>query len=460
MKVSEPVATARADELAHEVPQGSVARGKHSMSAAFRLVCLALLVRLALLVVTHGFVFVESRTNEYASFFNETTNLAGSVAQGSGYSTPFVSVLFGDADMGPSSWVAPAYPYLCAGIFRLFGAFSQQSFLIIVLLQCVFSALTCIPILGLGEMTVGRRAGVLAGLLWTVMPCFSQWAITWIWEVELSALLFTCLFWYALWLDRRGSLRNWAGFGAAWGFAILVNPSLMTLLGLSVLWVGYRKWKRGEKWVKQAVLAAVLCVTVISPWMIRNRVVFGDWVFVRSNFWFEFEMANYHGTYGQDSKARHPYSSPTELAEYKALGELGYTRAKAVKAKQFLREYPGEFATITAKRIVYFWNGRARQFADRIAPIWLPWLYKWLSLAGLAGLLFASLKRVHGWPLFTTAILLYPLPYYITYSQLRYRHVIEPLLLLLIAYGIVEVSARLRGQKQSPLRGPSTESTI
>ena len=41
---------------------------------------------------------------------------------------------------------------------------------------------------------------------------------------------------------------------------------------------------------------------------------------------------------------------------------------------------------------------------------------------------------MHGWDLYLGAIFVYPLPYYITFSQVRYRNALEPLLLLLIAY--------------------------
>ena len=46
--------------------------------------------------------------------------------------------------------------------------------------------------------------------------------------------------------------------------------------------------------------------------------------------------------------------------------------------------------------------------------------------------------------MFFGALLLYPLPYYLTYSQVRYRHVLEPIILLLIAYAGVEVFSKLQ----------------
>jgi hypothetical protein len=43
------------------------------------------------------------------------------------------------------------------------------------------------------------------------------------------------------------------------------------------------------------------------------------------------------------------------------------------------------------------------------------------------------------------SLLLYPLPYYLTYNQVRYRHVLEPLMLLLLCFAI----SRIRVDRQA-----------
>lgn len=399
--------------------------------------------------VSHGFHFTESITKYPALFQNETTNTAASIANGYGYKSPFLGALSGDPKVGPSSWVAPVFTYFCAGVFRVFDPYSRQSFFIIVLAQCLMSAFTCIPILRIGEMTVGRRAGIVAAVAWAVFPWFSQWAITIIWEVTISALLFTCLFWYALRLESSRRWPMWLGFGALWGFALLTNPALLMLLVASVLWLAYRRAGVGIAWFKLMLIAAVTCAVVLSPWLIRNRIVFGQWAFVRTNFGFEFWMGNFHGGHGRDWAGRHPTTNPQEYAEYAKLGELGYVRSKADIAKQTLREYPREFLVLTARRFVTFWDGSTIKYNFPAAPYWLPSSYLPISLLFLPSLIWACIRRVPGWGLFLGAVLLYPLPYYIVLNQVRYRHSIEPLMLLLIAYAGLDLFDRLRGVKRA-----------
>jgi hypothetical protein len=128
------------------------------------------------------------------------------------------------------------------------------------------------------------------------------------------------------------------------------------------------------------------------------------------------------------------------------MGELNYVKSKTALAKQFVIDYPGEFLELTAKRIVWFWDGSAVRYTNGIPALWMPLLYGTFSILLVPSLLLACFKRLHGWPVFLGAILLYPLPYYLTYGQMRYRHALEPLMLLLIVYAISDTISRFRSK--------------
>lgn len=398
------------------------------------------------MLIAHGIPFVESTGPYPALFQNETTAVAASVVNGYGYKSPFLGLLYGDPKTGPTAWVAPIDGYFVAGVFWLFGVFSRQSFMVIVLVQCLVSALTCIPILRIGERTVGRRAAIIAAIAWSVFPWFSQWANTIIWDVPQTALLFNLLFWYALTLERSQSVKRWFGFGALWGFALLTNPALLTLMFVSLLWVAYRQWDRQTFFsiVRPMVLALLMCGVVLAPWLIRNRIVFGQFAFIRTNFPFEFWLGNYHGSHGRDWAGRHPTSVPAERAQYDRMGEMAYVHEKGVEARQFLREYPWEFVGLTGKRFLMFWDGSTMKYNYPVAPYWLSWSYLPLSLLLVPCLIYACVRRIHGWELVLAAFVVYPLPYYITFNQVRYRHALEPLMLLLMAWAALQILDRNR----------------
>ena len=67
-------------------------------------------------------------------FEQETGSIAYALASGKGFSSPFRK------ETGPTAWLTPVYPLLLAGLFRIFGVFSQGAFFAVVFLNAVFSS--------------------------------------------------------------------------------------------------------------------------------------------------------------------------------------------------------------------------------------------------------------------------------------------------------------------------------
>src|SRR6266436_1912678 len=61
----------------------------------------------------------------------ELVRVARAIATGEGFSSPLH-----DMDTGPTAWFTPIYPYLLAGIFKLWGIYSDMSRVIIATLNC------------------------------------------------------------------------------------------------------------------------------------------------------------------------------------------------------------------------------------------------------------------------------------------------------------------------------------
>ncbi len=401
-------------------------------STIFWPLVVAFAVRLSFLLLLKTYQFDRIDDNRITG---EITNIAASILRGHGFSSPF-----NDVYTGPTSWIAPAYPYFVATVFRCLGLMSRASVLFIVTMQCLFSALTVVPLLGIARRTVGSRAGLWAAWTWCLFPWFSKWSVTWLWETSVSALFVSLLFWYALSLPESRARKTWMGFGALFGLAILTNPALSMLLLVFLAWSSYEVHRRKMEWLKPALASLLACVIVISPWMIRNRVQFGQWVFVRSNFGFEFALGNYHLSLGRGWGGTHPSGNQKEFNQYMHMGEIAYIQTRQGQGYQFVRDYPWEFMTLTAKRIGYFWDGSAMEYFGSIPWYWAPSSYLVVSLLLLPALLVAHRRKLYAWPMFFGVLLLYPLPYYLTFSQMRYRHPIEPVILLLIAYGGVETA--------------------
>lgn len=218
------------------------------------------------------------------AFGYETGAVAYSLAIGHGFSSPFAGAT------GPTAWLAPLYPAMCALVFKLFGPFTLASGFVILFINSVFGALTCIPIYRIGELTGGHKVGLWSGWLWSAGLFFMRWPTSWVWEVSLSALLISIAFLLSLRLAKESTTKRWLYFGLVWGIAALTNPSLLSFLPASGLYPVFRLYRNRTPWFRQAALAAGLFVMCITPWLVRNRVVFGHWVFIRDNAPFEFSL--------------------------------------------------------------------------------------------------------------------------------------------------------------------------
>jgi len=127
---------------------------------------------------------------------------------------------------------------------------------------------------------------------------------------------------------------------------------------------------------------------------------------------------------------------------------MRYVAEDGQEAKRLIREYPGWFFKLTRRRIDTFWNGPVDvtsmfEFNDSHLALKTFW-YRLISFAGLGGLLLALWRRETYAFMFAGIILLYPMIYYITFPNVRYRPPLEPILLLYGLHLAGAVMGRLR----------------
>ena len=376
----------------------------------------------------------------------EICSIAAHIVRGQGFSSPFMT------DTGPTAWIAPIYPYMVAVVFRIFGIFTASSALVLLWIQCVLAGATCVTICALGRRTIGLRLALWAAWIFAISPIFYRWPVSWIWDFTASALLLSLAFIITLDTAQLGTTRQWLLLGAIWGIIALTNPALLAIMPFSFIYPAYVRFTERSEWMKQFVLAGVLFATIISPWLIRNDLVFGHPVFLRSNYWFEFHLGNYHYSNGMGYSGKHPTNNPAELKKYTAWGEQQYIAFYKNDSLKFVKQYPAEFFDLTRHRVWWFWDGTPLLYQTR--EWWKPWQFWPLSVLGWLGWLFATTRKLRGWLLFSAALLIYPLPYYFSYPVAKYRHAIEPELLLLSVYFASvlfgEIRAALSRRKSVP----------
>src|SRR6266851_6382215 len=77
---------------------------------------------------------------DHFGFGFEMGRVARSIALGQGFSNPY------GGNTGPSAWEPPLYPYLLAGVFKVFGIYTYASAWVLLSINSLFASLTTIPV--------------------------------------------------------------------------------------------------------------------------------------------------------------------------------------------------------------------------------------------------------------------------------------------------------------------------
>src|SRR3984957_14587489 len=170
---------------------------------------IALILRVGWIIVGHTYKF--KTTDDNFSFGWEMGRIGAALASGRGFSSPF------GPPTGPTAWEPPLDPYLTAGAFLVFGIYSKASAFVLLTLNSIFSALTCIPIFLIARRIFSERVAMVPAWAWALLPNIIFWCTRAIWETSLAALLLTTIVWLTLTLEDRDGWIPWFQFGLLWG---------------------------------------------------------------------------------------------------------------------------------------------------------------------------------------------------------------------------------------------------
>jgi 4-amino-4-deoxy-L-arabinose transferase-like glycosyltransferase len=350
----------------------------------------------------------------------ELGTLARSLLSGQGLSSPF------GGSTGPTALLAPGYPAVIAVIFQVFGSFTFSAAITVMVMQGLFSVGTVLLMMIVARRCFDSRTADLAGVFWAVsLPLL--WMPTIFWETCLSTLLLVGMIALMLHGEQEPSRFLWALMGGYCGLAALVNPALlMALLAL----LGWAAWQTRKTLRYSPLLGLLVLLLVFAPWPVRNARTLGAFIPLRSTVGLELWMGNRAGATGFLDESVFPLFNRGEYDQYVAKGEVAYMRDKSALAKSYICAHPAEFLRLSSMRFVRFWTGTGSQGGSVVFAIHAL-LTSCLGAVGMWRLW--QKRRLNVAALFLLPLLLFPLPYYITHAEFRYRLVVDPLLTILAA---------------------------
>ena len=460
-------------------PPGARPSEPSSFRAPLILFWTGLLVRV--LYITFALTYRFSPFEDHFTFGYEMARIARALVTGYGYADPF------SGHTGPTAWIPPLYPLLIAAVFKLAGIYTPLSAWILLTLNSVFSAATSLCVYEIAARCYSRSdfkrrpdsrhsVALWSAWIWALYPAAMQYAVRWVWETSLSTFLFAAVLVLALrmraigepantsgrgphgqvFVRGVGSTRRWLLFGFLWALIALSNSTMLLFLPVCGIWILIGSPQKSAA-LTRATLAGLLFIACITPWIYRNWRAFHAFIPMRSNFGAELYAGNGPGAYG------FRYGVLIGLPEqdiqhrlYVRYGELAYVHQRGQLAKAWIRANPGHFVALTLKRFYFFWASVPHPtgkhwFLDLIRQV----NYCLPSITGLLGLILSLRRRIPAAGLFAWAFVLVPITYYIVTVEARFRHPLEPLIVILSVYLFQSATPRTRKIKSGAPRPDS-----
>jgi hypothetical protein len=382
----------------------------------------------------------------------ELGSIAVNLFEGRGFSSPF--------SMGsqPSAWECPAVPFLWAAVMHLMGGATKEVERVLFLIQAIPSAFSVSLYWLIARQLRSRMHSlparfpmILAAVLcfWpeSVLRLNDLWYSVWQ-EIGLAALILVGMKWY-----ERQDMRTAIGLGIIGGMLSLVNITPVPVIIFVLITPAFRLCDK-KAFIRRAALSAGVMFLIISPWLIRCRIEFGQFVFLRSNAGFQLlEGNNPIECIRETSESIHPLNQPEQLALVESLGETEYSHQSFLKAVRYIQTHPKQTMIRTLDRVYVAWltdifdqwpwgANQQRRHAGRyetlVSGVTVASALALLAVA-IFGLMCGSLRKLPYLPLFLAIFFFMPLPHYFTQVDNSYTEIIRTWLLIVDVFILASV---------------------
>lgn len=394
----------------------------------FFLVFLAYFIR-----VISIFILKLHISNNPLFFLTETDAIALSILSGKGYIYLHLN----------TNYYFFAYP-LSAYFLAFNYLITNWNYLAILILHAGIAAVSVIPLIFIANKAFNKRTALVSGLLYCLHPglvVFSHMLcpgfILFVFFMLTITYLMVCL---------KTKKRITVAIGILTGLAVLTRPTLVFLIPAYLIYLIAEKQSL-KRILFSLFVIVLLAAVIISPWVYRGYKIYNRFIFIAlsgaENFW----------------KGNNPVASGTGLTKdgqfildvasedfrnkLFSLNELGQYRLFKDEAIKYIKTHPVNFLKLTIKKFIYFWS-----FSPQTG---LMYPKSWLFIYKILYLFFASFfimgiyyilknRQYVNMPIvvflffFFIMISLFQSLYY---ADIRHRWMIEPLLMIISGYGIV-----------------------
>ncbi|MCW5873915.1 MAG: glycosyltransferase family 39 protein [Anaerolineales bacterium] len=348
-----------------------------------------------------------------------------------------------------TSFRAPAYPFLLAGVYTLSGL--ESRLLAARLVNATLGALLAPMAYALARRLFPEheRAARFAGIALAAYPMLLIYPLA----LATENLFFPLVLGGLLALLRAAEkqrARDWLLAGAILGAATLTRSVIFAFAGLAGLWIWF-----GLRNFRAAVLYGLAVFALVLPWTIRNTLLEGQFTFVENSMGY-----NLHMGYHPAGTGTFQYGISVELLPYLDDGERNTLGTQM--ALEYIEDDPGRVPYLMVRKLGYFFGLERRaisyfytnNFFGSISTVPLVALFlaftlpfPIISTLAAAGLPFVRWTREHALALLL--LVAYIFPHVLLMAEDRFHLAILPVLAVYAGWAWVALPALLRNGVRS-----------
>ena len=331
----------------------------------------------------------------------------------------------------PTVYIMPGHTFVLAAFSALFG--KHGGITAFRLFQVILQALALVLVFLIGRTAFNSRVGLAAAFLNALyLPeMFASGLLLTEIEFKFFFILFVYITFFAI---RRKKKIYYISGGIIWGIACLFRPTIVLYPAVVFFaWLIY-KYKLRE-FIKYTLITSAVFAVVLSPWWVRNFVVFDRFIPLTLSSGNPFLQGTYMN-----------YDQTIDYTEYTPDNDAIKTNEIEMKTgiyrfKTYIKKYPLKYIYwYTIGKTWHLWKHPFYWKTILGIPLEpVKYYHNFILLMCFLGAIQAIAKRNKEALLIILVILYYNLIHLPFFTFSRYSYPVMPFIIVLAAYGIIRI---------------------
>ena len=360
--------------------------------------------------------------------------LARSLLDGKGYSFTKNWYPFTPPNTPTAHW-SFVYPLYLAGTYAVTGYLPLAARL---LQGAVGGALLCFLVYKMGRRIVNEETGLVGAGLAAVYGYFIYYNVALMTETFSIVLILLALY-LSIELKEDPTPIRWVGLGLSLGLAALLRQTVLLFAPFLLFWLFLELRAWGIRWW-YFVMPVVIMLLFVSPWTLRNYLVYREFLLLNSNAGYALYASN-NPNLGTDWRNEFVVVPvPEELA---GKNEAELDRALTQKGLEFILADPNRYLGLTLNKTLEYFRFWPSSESSRISNLnrvlsfglYLPFMVIGLGL---------SVSRWRNFVPLYLFMVIHTGIHLLSWPSPRYRLPVDAVLMVFAGLTLIELAKQLK----------------